>query len=100
MKNPAERQAAAIAVAVWVAAGSYTAQRVVDAWGAADGLVLVDAWVGYFWRVGLSILHGGLAGLAVGVFGRETEVDRVLRASPRLTLVLIVPMAAALWWAR
>lgn len=78
------RWAAAAALFGGVAVPSYAIQRLLDAiYEAPVGTVLQQASIPYYWRVGLSVLHGLSAALMGGLLLRdEAAAERFLARLP------------------
>lgn len=78
---------------------SYALQRLVDAGSEpALGTVLRQPYIPYYWRVGASLVHGlGGAALAWAVLDKA-QAARLLRASPWLAALVVVPAMIAMMW--
>ena len=80
------RAAAAAALFGLVAVASYAAQRLASHFlGEVPASAIVEqAHIPFFWRVAVSLLHGGIAALLVGFGLREQTASRVVKRLPLL----------------
>ena len=87
------RAALGIAVGVAIAVVSYAAQRL-GSWALGEpgpGAALASIYTAYFWRLGLALLHGAVAGGAVGLAVGEDRARAWLgRAGPTVVSIAVV----------
>ncbi len=92
------RLALGFAVFAAVVCASYAVQRLVSwaAGEAAPGEVLATRDVGFYWRVGLSTLHGLVAGLVVGLAVGEERARTWLGPTGWVVAAVVVACAVAM----
>jgi hypothetical protein len=98
MKSLRGRLALAIAVGGLVAATSYVAQRLAAAGGAqpAPDAAIVVKHIPYYWRVGLSLAHGGMfATVLLFLPLPRARVDAIAAALSAFAPALVAALALA-----
>ena len=97
-RSPAPRLALAALAFALACCLSYAAQRLWDAGTEPPpGTVLLQATIPYYWRVGLSLLHGAGAAALAGLGTTPDTARRWLTHAPWLVPACVVPAALAMW---
>lgn len=97
--TPTSRAATGWLVLGLVAVASYAAQRL---WAASapvtqhDASLVATEHIPYYWRCGVSLFHGVIAGVLTAWAARESERAWLLRAGPWLVLAVVLPSAIAM----
>jgi hypothetical protein len=92
----ADPRAAAALVGALAFVASYALQRLADAATEPPvGMVLSQATIPYFWRLGFAALHAAGAAVAAGLLGPGVA-HRLLRAAPWLVPAVVAPAALAM----
>ena len=92
------RLALVIAVAAGAACASYAGQRL-GAWGLADPGPMaaeVGAYTAYFWRLGLAVLHGVVAGSVCGLAVSPERARAWLLPAGRVVAIVVALCALSM----
>jgi uncharacterized membrane protein len=89
-----------LAVFAGVAVISYAGQRL-GSWTLgepAPGAALAYVYTDYFWRLGLSVLHGAVSGCAVALsVGPEVAKSWLLPCGRLVMAAVVISVAAMIW---